>query len=64
MIARTPMHVGGCWAEAAMYERDLLKPGHELAGPALIVQEDATTVLLRGWRAVVDPWLNLLVELI
>jgi N-methylhydantoinase A len=45
-----------------LYPRELLIPGHELAGPALIVQEDATTVLLPGWRAVVDPWLNLVAE--
>ena len=64
LIGRTPMHAGGGWTEAEMYHRELLEPGHVLAGPALIVQEDATTVLLPGWRAVVDPWLNLVADMV
>ncbi len=35
-------------------------PAMRLTGPALVVQEDATTVLLPGWRATVDAWLNLI----
>jgi N-methylhydantoinase A len=58
----TRMRFRGRWREAAVYSRDLLEHGHELRGPALIVQEDATTVLLPGWRARVDAWLNLLAE--
>ncbi len=50
------------WHTAAVYERGLLQPGQRLAGPALIVQEDATSVLLPGWRAAVDGWLNLVCE--
>ncbi|MGC8782261.1 MAG: hypothetical protein ACP5UQ_15475 [Anaerolineae bacterium] len=50
------------WLAAAIYERALLLPGHALAGPALIVQEDATTVIPPGWRARVDGWLNLICE--
>jgi N-methylhydantoinase A len=62
VIGRTPMHLRGRWTETEMYDRDLLEPGHEMVGPALIVQEDATTVLIPGWLAVVDPWLNLVVD--
>ncbi len=59
-MGATRLAAGGRWHAAAVYERGLLRPGHRLAGPALVVQEDATTVLLPGWRAEVDAWLNLM----
>lgn len=57
-----PIHVRGARANAPIYDRRLLRSGHVLPGPALVVQEDATTLLLSGWSATVDPWLNLLAE--
>ncbi len=59
-VGQTRLAAGGAWLAAPIYERSLLAPGHILHGPALIVQEDATTVLIPGWHAQVDPWLNLL----
>ena len=61
-VGETRLAVGGAWPVAAVYERALLLPGHELVGPALVVQEDATTVIPPGWRARVDAWLNLVCE--
>ena len=43
-------------------DRERLGPGHVIAGPAVIDQMDATTLVLPGQRATVDPWLNLLIE--
>ncbi len=60
LVDETRLAVGGAWLAAPVYARSLLAPGHILEGPALVVQEDATTVLIPGWRAQVDPWLNLL----
>jgi N-methylhydantoinase A len=62
-IGETPLAAGGDWQTAAVYERALLLPGHEFAGPALVVQEDATTVIPPGWRVRVDGWLNLICEM-
>ena len=45
-----------------LYERKLLKCGNHIAGPAIIEQMDATTVLPPGTRAIVEPHLNLIVE--
>jgi N-methylhydantoinase A len=45
---------------APLYERDDLRPGDGIAGPAIIAQLDATTIVPPGWRAVVDADLNLL----
>jgi 5-oxoprolinase (ATP-hydrolysing) len=56
------LRAGGQWQSAPVYERDLLCPGGRLAGPALVAQEDATTVITPGWSGQVDPWLNLVCE--
>jgi N-methylhydantoinase A len=48
--------------QAARYERASLGPGTRIAGPAVITQDDATTVVPPGWRGEVDAWLNLLLE--
>jgi N-methylhydantoinase A len=48
--------------EAPLYDRDLLTPGCTLTGPALIVQEDTTTLLPPAWKARVDAWANLILE--
>ena len=45
--------------EAAVYQRDRLRPGQSVSGPAIIEQADATTVIPTGHRAEVDEWLNL-----
>jgi len=45
-----------------VFDRDRLGHGHRIAGPAVIEQMDATTLLLPGQRATVDPYLNLIIE--
>ncbi len=62
-VGRTRVRFAGAWHDAPVYERALLLPGHVIAGPALIVQEDATTVVPPGWRGQVDGWLNVVFEL-
>ncbi len=45
---------------APLYERDDLRPGDTIEGPAIIAQFDATTIVPPGWQVVVDADLNLL----
>jgi N-methylhydantoinase A len=45
------------------WERAELAGGASIAGPALIVESVATTYVEPGWRAQVDAWGNLLLEL-
>jgi len=45
-----------------VYAREDLKPGNRFAGPAIVEQMDATTVVLPGTTARVDAWLNLILE--
>jgi N-methylhydantoinase A len=48
-------------APCAIYDRDLLAPGHAIAGPAVIEQLDSTTVVYPGQRALVDEYLNIVI---
>jgi N-methylhydantoinase A len=59
-IAQTEIHFDEGPLHASIYARADLQPGHIFCGPALIVQEDATTVVPPGWRGQVDGWLNVI----
>ena len=45
-----------------VYDRDKLGPGHDIMGPAIIEQMDATTVVLPDQTATIDAYLNIIVE--
>jgi N-methylhydantoinase A len=68
-VARARVGEREVWlAEAAgfvtvpVYDRERLGPGHRIDGPAVVEQMDATTLLLPGQTALVDPFLNLMVR--
>lgn len=48
--------------EALIYDRERLDPGARIAGPAIVEQFDATTVVPPGWRGHVDGMRNLVLE--
>jgi N-methylhydantoinase A len=48
--------------QATLYERDRLGAGAEIAGPAIVEQFDATTVIPPDWRARIDGYRNLILE--
>ncbi|MFJ5678122.1 hydantoinase B/oxoprolinase family protein [Streptomyces sp. NPDC093097] len=52
-VATVRMHTGGRWRDTGLYRRTDLRPGDVLSGPAIIAEEDATTVLDPDWRAAV-----------
>ncbi|MEU7489116.1 hydantoinase B/oxoprolinase family protein [Streptomyces sp. NPDC042319] len=45
------MFVGGQWRETRLYRRTELRPGDTVTGPAIVVEDDATTVVDPGWQA-------------
>ena len=51
----------GLEEQTPIYDRELLKPGHLVEGPALIVESSATTVLPPGSSLEVDGYRNLLI---
>lgn len=50
--ASVRMHSGGRWHEAGLYVRDSLAAGATIAGPAIVAEKNATTVVEPGWQAV------------
>ena len=52
--ARVQMFVEGSWTPVDLYQRDGLRAGDEITGPAIIAEENATTVVEPGWRASVN----------
>jgi N-methylhydantoinase A len=48
--------------ETTIYDRDSLVPGTGFAGPGIVEQFDATTVVTLGWQATVDRYANLILE--
>jgi N-methylhydantoinase A len=50
-IGRQIVHDVAGSAEALVYDRAALGAGDRLAGPAIVTQLDATTVVARGWQA-------------
>ncbi|MDX8526554.1 hydantoinase/oxoprolinase family protein [Mesorhizobium sp. MSK_1335] len=49
-------YVGGRWHKANLYEMDLLQPGHEVTGPAIIEHPATTLVVHPQDRVHVDEW--------
>lgn len=47
---------------APVYDRDKLAPRNAFAGPAIVTEYSATTVVPPRWRAKVDVWANLILE--
>jgi len=45
-----------------IYARERLQPGNRFAGPAIVEQMDATTLVPPGMTTRVDRWLNLILE--
>jgi len=52
----------GDFADTPTYDRDALKAGNCIAGPALIEEHASTTVLLPGDAMTVDTFGNLLIQ--
>ncbi|MEO8081792.1 MAG: hydantoinase/oxoprolinase family protein, partial [Caldimonas sp.] len=52
----------GRWHDAALVERDAARPGHEIVGPAIVAERNATTVVEPGWCARITELDHLVLE--
>ena len=52
----------GGFVSCPVYDRDALRSGNRIAGPAIVEQMDTTTVVLPGMTARVEPYLNLVLD--
>jgi 5-oxoprolinase (ATP-hydrolysing) len=53
------MFGGGVWRDTGVYERADIGPGDVIKGPAVIAENNATTVVEPGWQAKVTPYNHL-----
>ena len=58
-IAAQRIFEDGRWRRGALYDRERMRAGDAIAGPAVIVELSATTYLPSGWRALSDGLGNL-----
>jgi len=56
------VYFGGEWTETPIHDRGRLRPGNVVEGPAVVVQDDTTTVIEPGYRGAVDRFGNILIE--
>ena len=56
------IYLGGAEFNASLFERDTLEPGHYFTGPAIISQNDTTTVVLPDFDVKVDQFKNLIIS--
>jgi 5-oxoprolinase (ATP-hydrolysing) len=59
---RARIYTQGERRDAAVYAREDLRPGDAIDGPAIIREQNATTVLEPGWRATLTPRDHLILE--
>jgi N-methylhydantoinase A len=52
----------GEWLPTRIYDRAKLSPGHRVEGPAIVTEFDSTTVVLAGYAADVDRYMNLIIN--
>ncbi len=61
-IATVAMHSGGATHDAPVYDRETMKPGHAVTGPAIVIEPTSTTVIEPGWTATMTSRGHLVVE--
>ena len=60
--AQIDIFLDGEKQSASLYSRNNLYPGQSFGGPAVVEQDDCTTVIPSGYNTSVDAWGNLVIE--
>ena len=56
------MYAAGAWRDAPLRQRERLRPGETVTGPAVLAEANATTVVDEGWAATLTEPGHLVVE--
>jgi 5-oxoprolinase (ATP-hydrolysing) len=56
------MYSGAQWHDTGIYARRTLQPGHVVRGPAIIAEDNATTIVEPGWQAQVSSYNHLVLQ--
>ena len=62
MLREERVFFGGEWVETPVYDRGGLRPGNVVPGPAIVAQDDTTTVIEPGYAGTVDRFGNIMIE--
>ena len=62
MVRRATVWMDGAAREAALFRRADLRHGHAFHGPAIVTQDDCTTVVPPGFAVTVDEYANLRIK--
>ena len=58
----TKVYIDGKMRKAGIYDRDKLKAGNKIQGPAIIIEMDSTALVHSGCEAKVDPYGNIIIN--
>ena len=61
-IRDTKVYIDGKMQKAGIYDRDKLKAGNKIMGPAVIFEMDSTALVHTGCEAKVDPYGNIIIN--
>jgi 5-oxoprolinase (ATP-hydrolysing) len=60
--ASVRMYSNRSWHDSGLYQREAMRPGDLINGPAIIAEANATTVVEPGWQAQVTPYNHLIMR--
>lgn len=60
--ATRPVYFDGEWMDTPFFDRETLRPGDALAGPAVICERNTTVVVELGWRATLTAGDDLMLD--
>jgi N-methylhydantoinase A len=56
------IYFDGKFLSTPIYDRDKLRPGNRMTGPAIVIEMDSTTVILPNFTGEVDRYFNILIR--
>jgi N-methylhydantoinase A len=62
LAERTTLYIGGADLPAAIYDRNKLKAGNRIVGPAVVIEMDATALILPNHVGEIDTFGNILIR--
>ena len=62
VVERTTLFVDGQDVQATIYDRARLQAGNRIPGPAIVIEMDATALILPGHVGEVDAFGNILIR--
>ena len=61
-VRDTKVYIDGKMKKAGIYDRDKLKAGNKIIGPAVVFEMDSTALIHTGCEAKVDPYGNIIIH--